>query len=54
MSRVKVKEDVIGPLVEGGPQFNCQTWHDYLCEGDADPLAVEHEIPFNSFTPLIE
>lgn len=54
MSRVKVKEDLIGPLVPGGPQFICQTWHDYLCPEDTEPLAIEHEIPFSNFTSFIE
>jgi hypothetical protein len=54
MSRVKVKEEVLGPLVAKGPQFIVRTWNCYLAEGDAEPLTVEYEIPFNISTVLIE
>jgi hypothetical protein len=54
MSRIKVKEETLGPLIAGGAEFVFQTWHDYLQEADAEPIAIEHELPFNSFTSLIE
>jgi hypothetical protein len=54
MSRRKVKEDILGPLAQGGAHFTIQTWNCYLNEGDADPVTIEHELPFNVSTRLIE
>ncbi|KAL4532977.1 hypothetical protein Ndes2526B_g08534 [Nannochloris sp. 'desiccata'] len=54
MSRKKVKEDILGPLAQGGAQFTIQTWHCYLSAGDADPVTIEHELPFNISTCSIE
>jgi|LakMenEpi03Aug12_release.lakeMendotaPanAssembly.Ray.scaffolds.fasta_scaffold1146426_1 hypothetical protein len=55
MSREKVKEEKLGP--KNGAEFTIRTWHEYLCEVDKGlqhPISVDHEIPFNISTVLIE
>ena len=54
MSRIKVHEEKLGPIVPGGPEFVLETWHEFLFEGDVEPLSTEHEIPFNLFTRPIK
>lgn len=54
MSRIKVQEERVGPVVPGGPEFIVETWHEFLCESDTEPLSTEHEIPFNIFTRPIK
>ena len=54
MSRIKVGEQTLGPLIDGGPQYKLETWHEMLEEGDAEPLSIEIEIPFSVWTRPIK